>query len=79
MSRTLPSLLGPTGWQRNLALALIASRVVRPGTKLSTLPWWSDTTLGVDLVVAYASTDEVHAAVDWLLSREDSIACDLSR
>jgi hypothetical protein len=39
MSRTLPALLGPAGWQRDLALALIVSRVVRPGTKLSTLSW----------------------------------------
>jgi hypothetical protein len=40
--------------------------MVRPGTKLSTLSCWSDTTLGVDLGVAYASTDEVYAAMDWL-------------
>jgi hypothetical protein len=70
ISRTLPALLDPASWQRDLALALIASRVVRPGTKLSTLSWWSDTTLGVDLGVAYASTDEVYAAMDWLLSRQ---------
>jgi hypothetical protein len=27
------------GWLRDLALALIVSRVVRPGTQLSTLSW----------------------------------------
>ena len=55
------------------------SRVVRPGTKLSTLSWWSDTTLGVDLGVAYACTDEVYAAMDWLLSRQDAIEAKLAR
>src|SRR5205814_6429886 len=66
----LPALLGPAGRQRDLALALIVSRVVRPRTKLSTLSWWADTTLGVDLGVADASTDEVYAAMDWLLTRQ---------
>ena len=48
----LPALLGPAGRQRDLALALIISRVVRPGSKLATLTWWADTTLGADLGVA---------------------------
>jgi hypothetical protein len=42
----LPALLGPAGRHRDLALALIISRVVQPGSKLSTLTWWDDTTLG---------------------------------
>src|SRR5215831_9343059 len=41
----LPALLGPACRQRDLAYALILSRVVRPASKLSTLTWWSDTTL----------------------------------
>jgi hypothetical protein len=69
----LPALLGPAGNARDLALALIVSRVVRPATKLSTVAWWGDTTLGVDLGVASASTDEVYQAMDWLLSRQDAI------
>jgi hypothetical protein len=75
----LPALLGPAGRARDLALALIISRVVRPATKLSTLTWWSDTTLGVDLDIADASTDEVYAAMDWLISRQDSIEAKLAR
>ena len=69
----LPALLGPACRQRDLALALIISRVVRPGSKLSTLTWWPDTTLGADLDVAGASTDEVYAAMDWLVDRQDAI------
>src|SRR6516162_7290314 len=50
----LPALLGPAGRQRDLAMALIISRVVNPGSKLSTLAWWDDVTLGADLGVAGA-------------------------
>jgi hypothetical protein len=75
----LPALLGPPSRQRDLAVALIVSRVIRPGTKLSTLSWWSDTTLGVDLGVTHASTDEVYAAMDWLLSRQEAIEARLAR
>ena len=75
----LPALLGPAGRQRDLALALIISRVVRPGSKLSTLTWWNDTTLGADLGVADASTDDLYAAMDWLEDRQDAIEADLAR
>ena len=75
----LPALLGPAGRQRDLAMALIVSRVVRPASKLATATWWADTTLGVDLGVAGASTDEVYAAMDWLLARQDGIEAGLAR
>jgi hypothetical protein len=75
----LPALLGPAGRQRDLALALIISRVVRPGSKLSTLTWWADTTLGADLGVADASTDDIYAAMDWLEHRQDPIEAELAR
>src|SRR5271167_4882081 len=69
----LPALLGPACRARDLAYALIVSRVIRPASKLSTLSRWPDTTLGVDLGVAGASTDEVYAAMDWLAECQDSI------
>jgi hypothetical protein len=75
----LPALLGPAGPQRDLALALIISRVVAPASKLSTLAWWADVTLGADLGVAAASTDDIYAAMDWLASRQDSIEAGLAR
>jgi len=75
----LPALLGPAGHQRDLALALIISRVVRPGSKLSTRAWWADTTLGADLGVAEASTDDIYAAMDWLAGRQDAIEAELAR
>ncbi len=81
MARTLglPALLGPAGRHRDLALALIISRVVQPASKLSTLTWWADTTLGADLGVADASTDDIYAAMDWLGHRQDAIEAGLAR
>jgi hypothetical protein len=75
----LPALLGPAGPRRDLALALIISRVVKPGSKLSTLTWWDDTTLGGDLGVAGASTDDIYATMDWLEHRQDAIEAELAR
>jgi hypothetical protein len=75
----LPALLGPAGRSRDLALALIISRIARPGSKLSTLAWWADTTLGADLGVAEASTDDIYAAMDWLEDRQDAIEAELAR
>jgi len=75
----LPALLGPAGRQRDLALALIISRVVAPASKLSTLTWWADTTMGADLGVDGASTDDIYAAMDWLAGQQDAIEAGLAR
>jgi hypothetical protein len=74
----LPALLGPPGRQRDLALGLVISRVAAPASKLATLTWWADTTLGADLGVAGASTDEIYAAMDWLAGRQDAIEAQLA-
>ena len=75
MARRLgfPGLLGPPCRSRDLVWGLIISRVIRPASKLSTLSRWADCTLGPDLGVAGASTDEVYAAMDWLADRQDAI------
>ena len=75
MARKLgfPALLGPPGPERDLAYALVLSRVIGPASKLSTVSWWADVTLGPDLGVAGASTDDVYAAMDWLRERQDDI------
>ena len=75
MARRLgfPAVLGPPGPQRNLVYALVLSRVLRPASKLSTAGWWDDVTLGPDLGVAGASTDDIYAAMDWLTARQDDI------
>ena len=75
----LPALLGPAGPQRDLALALVISRAAAPASKLSTLTWWSDVTLGADLGIEQASTDDIYAAMDWLGHRQDAIEAALAR
>jgi Transposase DDE domain len=73
-----PELLGPPCRLRDLAFALLVARVVRPRSKLATTRWWADTTLAADLGVADASTDEVYAALDWLLGRQDAVEAALA-
>jgi hypothetical protein len=74
----LPGLLGPAGRERDLALALIVSRVVAPASKLATLTWWADTALGADLGAGQVSTDRVYAVMDWLAARQDGIEARLA-
>jgi hypothetical protein len=75
----LPGLLGPAGRERDLALALILSRAVHPGSKLSTIAWWGDVTLGADLGIEHATTDEAYAAMDWLQARQEAVEKKLAR
>jgi hypothetical protein len=74
----LPALLGPACPERDLALALVISRVAAPASKLSTLGWWADVTLGADLGVAGASTGAVYAAMDWLVARQEQVEARLA-
>ena len=69
----IKKLLGPDCRERDLAYGLILARVLKPKAKLSTLGWWNDTTLGTDLGIAQASTEEVYAAMDWLGARQDTL------
>ncbi len=75
----LAKLLGPACPERDLALALVVARAVRPASKLATTRWWATTTLGEDLGVEAASTDDVYAAMDWLVDRQAGIENALAR
>lgn len=75
----LATLLGPACPERDVAMALILARVCRPGSKLATLRWWTDTTLAADLGVEDVGTDAVYAAMDWLVDRQESIEVQLAR
>jgi hypothetical protein len=72
-------LLGADCRERDLAYALVLSRVLEPKSKLSTLGWWNDTTLGVDLADADAGTDDIYAAMDWLGARQETIEASLAK
>lgn len=75
----LARLLGPVCAQRDVALALIIARACCPASKLATTRWWADTTLAADLGVEAASTDDVYAAMDWLVGRQATIEKVLAR
>lgn len=72
-------LLGPPCPERDLSLALVVARAVRPASKLATTRWWAGTTLAADLGVEGASTDDVYAAMDWLVGRQAGIEDALAR
>jgi hypothetical protein len=77
----LRSMLGPACRERDIAYALVLSRAVHPKSKLSTVRWWlaGDTTLAPDLGIGGASTDDVYAAMDWLLKQKGKIEKKLAR
>lgn len=74
----LVELIGPPCRERDLVVGLVLARVCRPGSKLAATRWWADTTAGADLGLVNASTDEVYAALDWLLGRQDAIQAALA-
>jgi transposase len=51
----------------------VAARIIAPHTKLATTRWWHTTTLAEDFGVAAATEDDLYAAMDWLLARQDTI------
>jgi hypothetical protein len=59
--------------ERDRVLAMVAARITAPHTKLATTRWWHTTTLAEDFGVAEASEDDLYAAMDWLLGRQDTI------
>lgn len=70
----LESLISSTASrERELVLAMIASRILAPTTKLATTRWWHTNTLAEDFGVANATEDDLYAAMDWLLGRQDRI------
>ena len=78
----LIALIGSTPCrERDLVCAMIASRIIRPHTKLAPpiSRWWQDTTLAERFGVADAGVDELYAAMDWPLQRQHRIQSKLAR
>jgi hypothetical protein len=60
--------------ERDLVVAMVTGRIIAPeASKLGLTRAWADTTLGDDLGVADAHEDELYAAMDWLLERQEAI------
>jgi transposase len=59
--------------EADLVMGMVAARIVAPNTKLATTRWWKTRTLVDDLGIASADEDDLYAAMDWLLERQDAI------
>jgi len=68
---------------RNCAVALIASRILEPGSKLATSRALRDETchssLGETLESGSVNEDDLYAAMDWLIARQPRIEAQLAR
>jgi len=65
--------------ERELATAMIASRLLQPESKLATVRSWESSTLASELGVADADEDELYAAMDWLLEQQPKMEATLAR
>jgi transposase len=59
--------------QRDLCLAMIVGRVICPGSKLGMVRTLGQSTLASELGVDGADEDDLYAAMDWLLERQQRI------
>jgi transposase len=59
--------------ERDLVLAMIVQRLIDPCSKLATTRQWHSTTLAEEMGVADATEDDLYAAMDWLLERQERI------
>jgi hypothetical protein len=59
--------------ERDLVLAMLGARILAPHTKLATTRWWHTTTLAEEFGVVDADEDDLYAAMDWMLARQDAI------
>jgi Transposase DDE domain len=84
----LDRLLGPRtanepNRPRDLVLAMIVGRVIAPASKLATAkaldPATAASSLGVELGLGEVGEDELYAALDWLLERQEAVEAALAR
>ncbi len=65
--------------ERDLIMALIASRILNPDSKLALSRSWNQSTLGGLLEIEDASDDALYAAMDWLFERQEAIETKLAK
>jgi transposase len=71
---------GKASRERDLVVAMVAGRIIAPeASKLAMTHAWSDTTFAEDLGVADTHEDELYAAMDWLIERQDKIETRLAK
>ena len=84
----LDRLLGPKtanepNRPRDLVVAMIVGRIIAPASKLATAkaldPVTAASSLGVELALGEVAEDELYAALDWLLERQEVIETALAK
>jgi len=84
----LDRLLGPRNANepnrpRDLVMAMIVGRIIAPASKLATAkaldPVTAASSLGVELGLGEVGEDELYAALDWLLERQEALEAALAR
>lgn len=80
----LDTVLGPGGNRcRDLVLAMIAARIIDPGSKLAAAralsPETASSSLGSQLGLGEVGEDELYAALDWLGERQPAIETALAK
>jgi hypothetical protein len=65
--------------ERALCLAMLVQRVLAPSSKLAMSRAFAQSTLASELGVEDADEDELYAALDWLLARQERIERSLAR
>ncbi len=65
--------------ERELAVAMIASRLLEPCSKLATVRSFATSTLAAKLGVEDADEDELYAAMDWLVERQPVVEAALAK
>jgi len=65
--------------QRDAVLAMLAQRIVRPGSKLESVALFDDTTLAEEYGVQGIDENALYAAMDWLVERQPFIERKLAK
>ncbi len=65
--------------ERDLVIAMIAARILSPGSKLKTTRWWNTTSLPELLEVQDATETDLYKAMDWLLEKQPVIEKKLAK
>jgi hypothetical protein len=65
--------------QRDLVVAMIAQRIVSPGSKLFTTRVLQQSTLAEELYIGSPDADDLYGALDWLIERQPSIEQGLAK
>lgn len=65
--------------ERDRVIAMVAARILAPESKLATTRWWDTTSLPRTLALGGTDEDDLYAAMDWLLDRQERIEATLAK